>query len=60
VRHFPFAGAPRDELAPELRVIFHRSYAIYYKPVADMLVIIRVLHGGRDITAIFERGGFTE
>jgi len=43
-----------------LRVIFHSAYAIYYQPRPDEVVIIRVLHGARDIAAIAERGGFRE
>jgi len=40
-----------------LRVTFHGAYAIYYKPRLDELVIVRVLHGARDIVTIAERGG---
>ena len=39
---------------------FHGSYAIYYRPLADQIVIIRVLHGARDVTAIAEHGDFKE
>jgi toxin ParE1/3/4 len=45
VRHFPLAAPARDQLAPGLRVTFHRPYAIYYRPLEDAVVIIRVLHG---------------
>jgi len=58
VRHFPLAGVARELLAPGLRVTFHDSYAIYYKAFTDEIVIIRVLHGARDITTIVEQGGF--
>jgi toxin ParE1/3/4 len=57
---FPFSGPARDHLAPRLRVKFHGPYAIYYTPTARELVIIRVLHGARDMAAIAERGGFVE
>ncbi len=60
VRHFPLAAPARDQLAPGLRVTFHGAYAIYYQPLADQIVIIRVLHSARDIAAIAERGGFVE
>jgi toxin ParE1/3/4 len=33
-------------------------YAIYYKPLSDAVVIVRVVHGARDVAAIAERGGF--
>jgi toxin ParE1/3/4 len=43
-----------------LRVTFHGAYAIYYRPLADAVVIVRVLHGARDVGALAERGGFPE
>jgi len=58
VRHFPYAGAARDHISPGLRVTFHGSYAIYYLPHPEELVIVRVLHGARDVTGLAERGGF--
>jgi toxin ParE1/3/4 len=42
-----------------LRVTFHRPYAIYYKPLSDAVVIVRVIHGARDVAALAERGGFS-
>ncbi len=58
VRYFPLAAPSRDHLAPGLRVTFHGPYAIYYRVVEDTIVIIRVVHGARDIAAIVARGGF--
>jgi len=40
-------------------VTFRSPYAIYYVAQPDAVVIVRVLHGARDITAIAERGGLT-
>jgi plasmid stabilization system protein ParE len=39
---------------------FIGRYAVYYKPFSDALVIVRIIHGARDIAAIAERGGFEE
>ena len=58
MRHFPLAAQAREQLAPGLRVTFHSPYAIYYRPLADAVVIIRVLHGARDVAAIAEQEGF--
>jgi toxin ParE1/3/4 len=58
VVHFPLAGALRPHLAPELRVIFKDNYAIYYLPRASEILVVRVLHGSRDIDAIADQGGF--
>lgn len=55
----PFSGAPRPHLAQGMRVIFSEKYAIYYLPRPDEIVIVRVLHGSRDITPIVDEGGFT-
>lgn len=55
----PLAGARRDELAPGLRVMFHGNYAVYYLPHDQQLVIVRVLHGARDIAAIAAAGGLS-
>jgi toxin ParE1/3/4 len=60
VRYFPHAAPARDQLAPGLRVTFHGAYAIYYQARPDEIVIIRVLRGARDVTAIAEHGGFKE
>jgi toxin ParE1/3/4 len=60
VCHFPFAAPVREQLGPGLRVTFHGAYAIYYKPLADAVVIVRVVHGARDVAALAERGGFGE
>ena len=51
-------GAPRPLLAPDLRVIFCGKYAVYYLPRTGEAVILRVLHGSRDIQSIAEEDGF--
>ena len=53
LRLFSLGGAQRERFAPGLRVTFHRPYAIYYVPLPDAVVVIRVLHG-----ALAERGAF--
>jgi len=39
-------------------VAFHSPFAIYYLPHPDAIVIVRVIHGARDIAVLAERGGF--
>jgi toxin ParE1/3/4 len=39
-------------------VLFHASYAVYYRPDDQVVTIIRVLHGARDLGAIADQGGF--
>ena len=55
---FPLAHPERPQLALDLRAVFHGAYAIYYRPSDKAVTIIRVLHGARDLAAIFEQGGF--
>jgi toxin ParE1/3/4 len=55
---FPFSGAARPHLAHDLRVIFSEKYAIYYLPRPDEIIIVRVLHGSRDIAPMADEGGF--
>nr|WP_242612047.1 type II toxin-antitoxin system RelE/ParE family toxin [Achromobacter xylosoxidans] len=55
---FPLAHPERRQLGPNLRVVFHGAYAIYYQPEADTVTIIRVLHGARDLGMIADQGGF--
>jgi len=55
---FPLAHPERPQLSLDLRVVFHGAYAIYYRPSDKTVTIIRVLHGARDLAAIFDQGGF--
>jgi toxin ParE1/3/4 len=59
LRHFPLSGPARHQLAPGLRVTFHSPYAIYYLARPDALVIVRVIHGARDMADLARRGGFS-
>ena len=51
--HASGIGRPRDELRPGLRSFAVGNYVLFYLPVSDGIEIIRVLHGRRDIDAIF-------
>jgi toxin ParE1/3/4 len=39
-------------------VTFHSPYSIYYLAQPEAVVIVRVIHGARDIAALAERGAF--
>lgn len=49
----PHMGRPRDELVNDLRSWPVGRYVIFYRPLADGVEIIRVLHGARDVEAAF-------
>ncbi len=50
---FPFIGTNRDELMPDLRSLPVGNYLIFYMPIEDGIVVVRVLHGMRDVDALF-------
>ncbi len=59
LRIFPLSGPARENLAPGLRIKAHGAYVIYYTATYSELIIVRVLHGARDVAAIADRGGFS-
>jgi toxin ParE1/3/4 len=51
----PMLGRSRPELGRNLRSIAHRSYVIIYRPTPPTgVVVVRVLHGARDIPPLFD------
>ena len=49
----PFIGKARDELGPKIHSFPIGNYVLFYQPIEDGVEIIRVLHGARDIEALF-------
>lgn len=49
----PMMGRARDELAPGVRSFPFGRYVVFYVPLADGIDVVRVLHGARDIHAVF-------
>jgi toxin ParE1/3/4 len=52
---FPQIGTRRDELKAGLRSQPVGNYLIFYFPLEDGIDIVRVLHGSRDVDAIFHQ-----
>jgi toxin ParE1/3/4 len=50
----PELGRKRPDLAPGLRSLPAGNYVIFYRPITDGIEVIRVLHGARDIPALFD------
>ena len=49
----PLGWEARDELAPGMRRALRPPYAVYYRVGTETIEIIRVLHGSRDLEAVF-------
>jgi toxin ParE1/3/4 len=49
----PGIGRPRDDLKPGLRSFVVKSYVVFCRVVDGTVEVVRVLHGSRDIEAIF-------
>lgn len=50
----PGIGSQRAELSPGLRGLPVGNYVIFYRQVSMAIEIVRVLHGSRDIEALFD------
>ena len=49
----PLMGRARDELVPGVRSLTFGRYVVFFEPLPDGIDVVRVLHGSRDIDAIF-------
>jgi len=49
----PGLGRARPDLAANLRGFPFGDYHIFYRPVGQGIEVVRVLHGARDIDALF-------
>ena len=45
-------GSPRDNISPGLRALPYRKRCIYYRSLPDSIVIVRVVHGARDVVKL--------
>ena len=54
---FPARGTPRDDLVAGLRTItYRRQTIITYQIVGDIVEILGIFHGGRDLGGLFVSG----
>jgi toxin ParE1/3/4 len=54
---FPESGRLRSELLPGLRSFPVTPYIVFYRPAEDTILVLRVLHGHRDIKRIMKGKG---
>ncbi len=50
----PGLGRSREELAPNLSSSLVEKDVIFYRPDAEGVEILRVIHGARDIPKLFD------
>jgi len=53
----PGIGRKRDHWQPNLRSVREGNYLILYHRIEDGIEIVRVVHGARDIEALFDSDG---
>jgi toxin ParE1/3/4 len=49
----PGMGRSREDLRPDLFLLPVGRYVLFYRPRPDGIVLVRVLHGSRDLPALF-------
>jgi len=49
----PLLGPARPDIAPDLRYLISGNYLILYRVIGDSVEIVRVLHGARNLSALF-------
>ena len=54
IADMPGIGQRRDEFGPNLRSFPVGDYLIFYQPLRDGILIIRVLHGAQNLGRIFK------
>lgn len=52
----PLAFSPRPELGSDLRSSPHGRYVIFFRPSSSGVLIVRILHGARDLPRQFKPG----
>jgi toxin ParE1/3/4 len=53
IAEFPHAGPPRPQWGDGVRIVVHRSYLVVYRVREDNVQVLRVIHGARDLDALF-------
>jgi toxin ParE1/3/4 len=50
---FPFSGSPRPDLGHGIRSALAPPYVVFYAVRSDHIIVLRVLHGSRNIRVEF-------
>ena len=57
LRQFPEMGRVRDDLRPGLRSLAVDRYVVIYRVLGDMVEIVTIVHGSRDVDALVRGTG---
>ncbi len=60
IGEFPHAGPPRPQWGDGIRIAVHGKYLIVYRVRDETVQILRVVHGARDLDALFEAEPLSE
>jgi toxin ParE1/3/4 len=55
LRRRPLTGRARNDLLPGVRQVLVNPYIIFYRIRTDSVEIMHVLHGRRDLAALFKK-----
>ena len=50
----PMMGRARPELADDLRSFRIEKYVIFYRPVAEGIIVVRIVHSRQDLEGMFD------
>ncbi len=53
LRDFPELGPSRPEISDDMRTLTCGNYLILYRVLPDAIEIARIVHGARDLTALY-------
>jgi toxin ParE1/3/4 len=53
IQLFPRAGAPRPQWGADVRIVVHGKYVIVHRSRDETVQILRIVHGARDLDALF-------
>ena len=54
VGEFPHAGPPRPQWGEGVRIAVHGKYVIVYRVRDQVVQVLRIAHGARDLDVLFE------
>ncbi|HEY8696833.1 MAG TPA: type II toxin-antitoxin system RelE/ParE family toxin [Rhizomicrobium sp.] len=54
IGYMPHAHPPRPNLGKNVRIAVHGRYVIIFRDLPRQVVVLRIVHGARDLPGLFE------